>query len=135
MFNKLKRDLQRFMIGRYGNDQLNTFIYVIVILIFFLTLFYRNNTVLAWIYFFGFAILILRSLSKNRAQRQKENRIFLKLTKPFRSRFSILRSNLKDKDHRYYICPQCNAKVRIPSGHGKVAITCPHCRHEFTKRS
>ena len=29
------------------------------------------------------------------------------------------------------ICPNCQKKLRLPSGKGRVRITCPACRHEF----
>jgi len=134
MLRQLKNDLRRFMIGRYGNDALNNFIFGILLIIFIVQLFY-GNLILQWIYAILVVIMLFRALSKRRAKRSNENRIFLKLTRPIRSKVKIIYLNLTDKGHRYYICPQCNAKVRIPSGHGKVAVTCPHCRHEFTKRS
>ena len=134
MLKQLKNDYIRFMMGRYGNDELNMFIFGILLIILIVQLF-GNNLILQWIYAILLTITLFRALSKKRVNRSKENRIYLKLTQPIRSRIRILYLNLTDKGHRYYICPQCNAKVRIPSGHGKVAVTCPHCRHEFTKRS
>ena len=134
MLRQLRNDLQRFMIGRYGNDALNSFIFGVLLVIFVVQFFY-TNLILQWVYAILIVITLYRSLSKKRSQRSNENRVFLKLTRPIRTRFNILYLNLTDKGHRYYICPQCNAKVRIPSGHKRVAITCPHCRHEFTKRS
>lgn len=134
MLNKFKYDLQRFMIGRYGNDDLNQLIFGILIVVFVIQLFSRS-LILQWIYAILVVIMLYRALSKKRSKRSSENRIFLKLTRPIRSRVRIIYLNLTDKGHRYYICPQCNAKVRIPSGHGRVSVTCPHCRHEFTKRS
>ena len=39
------------------------------------------------------------------------------------------------KNYRFYKCPQCKQKVRVPKGRGKICITCPKCRTEFVKKS
>lgn len=131
---KLRRELQRFMIGRYGSDMLNTVILYALFVILILNLFFRS-TLLNWIYAIGLILYFLRFFSKNRVKRKRENQLFMRGIKPLRSRFQLMKHQLSDRNHKYYLCPQCNTKVRIPSGHGKVAITCPSCRHEFTKRS
>lgn len=40
-----------------------------------------------------------------------------------------------DKEHRIFRCPDCNQRVRVPRGRGKIEITCPRCGHVFIKRS
>lgn len=45
-------------------------------------------------------------------------------------------SNMRsDKDHRIFRCPNCDQRVRVPRGRGKIEITCPRCSHRFVKRS
>ena len=39
------------------------------------------------------------------------------------------------KIYRFYSCPNCAQKVRVPKGKGKICITCPKCKTEFVKRS
>lgn len=134
MFQRFQRDLQRMMIGRYGNDELNTTLFGLSLGVWILSWFIRS-WILSNLYALLILIVILRSWSKNIPQRKNENRAYLKLIWPIRSRLSVFSLNRKDRSHKYYVCPQCNAKVRIPSGHGKVSVTCPHCRHVFTKRS
>lgn len=36
---------------------------------------------------------------------------------------------------RFYFCPQCGQKLRIPSGRGNVNITCPKCHRIFSAKS
>jgi len=131
---KLRRELQRFMIGRYGSDTLNTVLIYILFVVLILNVFLRSD-ILNWIYAIGLILYFFRFFSKNRVKRKRENQQFVKMIKPLRSRFQLWQHQRTDRHHKYYLCPQCNTKVRIPSGHGKVAITCPSCRHEFIKRS
>jgi len=136
LFLQLMNAYQRMMMGRYGSDQLNFFLIIVSFIISLLnSIFFKNNQILNIISYMLLLGAILRSLSKKIAQRRKENRLYMKWTKWFKTRFTIIKGNLTDKEHRYYICPQCNKKVRVPSGRGKISITCPNCRHEFSKRS
>jgi len=82
MLNRLKSFLQ----GRYGNDQLNIFLIILgCVTTLLLTLlvpsrFYYLRSLGSVIYL----IALLRALSKNFPQRQKENAKFLELSEPWR---------------------------------------------------
>ena len=39
------------------------------------------------------------------------------------------------KMYAFFRCPDCDQRVRVPRGRGKIAITCPKCRREFIKRT
>jgi predicted RNA-binding Zn-ribbon protein involved in translation (DUF1610 family) len=131
---KLRREFQRSMIGRYGSDTLNTVLIYTLFVVLIMNVFLRSD-ILNWIYAIGLILYFFRFFSKNRVKRKRENQQFVKMIKPLRSRFQLWQHQRADRHHKYYLCPQCNTKVRIPSGRGKVAITCPSCRHEFIKRS
>jgi len=135
MIQRFKLSWIRFMRGRYGDDGLNRFIMIVLYTLIFISLFYRKNSPLYWVFFVGIMVYYFRFFSRNISQRRKENNFFINLIRPIRSRWIVLKKNINDRNHKVFICPQCNGKVRIPKGHGKVAITCPYCRHEFTKRS
>ncbi len=37
--------------------------------------------------------------------------------------------------YKYFNCPNCNQKVRVPKGKGKIEITCPKCRTTFIRKT
>ncbi len=129
--------LQRFMYGRYGNDQLNLFLVICgCITTLLLTLFVPRE--LYYLRSLGtvlYIVALVRSLSKNHEKRRRENAKFLEISKPWRAFIMKKMGQYQDKDHRYYNCPQCHRTLRVPKGRGKINITCPHCAKQFKKRT
>ena len=135
MLDKIKNSLYRFMAGRYGTDSLNNFLLfaaIAVMLINMLTLRSPFVNLLADALIF---LSLFRTLSHNIWKRQKENIKYMELTRPVRSRFSLIKKNASDKEHKYFSCPHCHQTVRVPRGHGKIEITCPRCKSTFERKS
>lgn len=135
MLDKIKNSLYRFMAGRYGTDSLNNFLLfaaIAVMLINMLTLRSPFVNLLADALIF---LSLFRTLSRNIWKRQKENIKYMELTRPIRSRFSLIKKNASDKEHKYFSCPHCHQTVRVPRGHGKIEITCPRCKSTFERKS
>ena len=130
MMDKIKR----FMLGRYGNDQLNLAIVIVGCL---LTIFlsFLNNPYIRYIGLIPYILAAVRFFSKDRAKRQQENMKFLKFIAPYQKIAITKLTQLQDKDHRYYACPQCRRTLRVPKGRGKIKISCPHCGKEFIKKT
>ncbi|WP_230399005.1 zinc-ribbon domain-containing protein [Novisyntrophococcus fermenticellae] len=132
--DKLRRKLQDFMAGRYGMDQLGRFTMYVSIIALLISLFAGNN----WFYLIALVLLITtyaRMFSKNHSSRYAENNKYLEWKEKFFSFFRGGARQAKDKDHRYFRCPNCNQKVRVPKGKGTISIRCPKCQHEFIKRT
>jgi len=36
-------------------------------------------------------------------------------------------------DHRTVRCPECSQKLRVPTGKGRITVTCPRCSHRFDR--
>lgn len=129
----MREKLQRFMAGRYGSDQLNKFLFIVILVILIASFFVGRG----WLYFIGLGLLIYayyRMLSRNIAARYKENEGYLRLSGKVRNFFAVKKSHFSQrKNYRFYRCPKCGQQVRVPKGKGHIRITCPKCRAEFDK--
>ncbi len=126
--------IRNFLSGRYGNDQLNVFLFIFgCVLTFILSL--LRIPYIGLISYIPYGFAIFRMLSKNFVKRQKENARFLTLSEPWRKFLKEKFRQFQDKDHRYFRCPKCNRTLRVPKGRGKIKISCPHCNKEFVKRT
>ena len=130
----IRNAISRLMCGRYGRDELGGFLLLLYFLLYVLSLF-TSSRPLAWVAL-GFMLLFLfRALSRNFSRRREENARFLKLAKPLLDRFRLLRTRLRDKDHRYFKCPSCGQQLRVPRGKGKINVTCRNCGAVFQEKS
>lgn len=126
---------RKFMAGRYGADQLTVAVLVLYAVLYLLSQLTRSIW-LFWIAVIVFAICVFRMFSRNTSQRYKENMAFLRWWNPVASWFRKVKYSVRDhKVYRYYKCPNCSNRLRVPRGKGKIQITCPVCRTEFIKKT
>lgn len=126
--------IQRFMYGRYGNDQLNWFLLVFYLVLYVLA----SITELSLIYLLANVSIFLaffRTLSRNISRRREENAKFMKVAAPAIRWFKLRSTMAKDKEHRYFKCPNCGQQLRVPKGKGKVTITCRSCGVSFEEKT
>ena len=125
---KLSSGLRRFMEGRYGTDKLNMVILgIALVIVVVYSFFVRSPLVRLILWALSYALMIwaiFRCFSRNTYKRYEENRKFLRLCE-----------QVKDREHRYFNCPRCRQRVRVPRGKGKISITCPKCREKFVKKT
>lgn len=127
--------LRKFMMGRYGPDQLGLALMVVYLILIFLAPI-TGFWILRLIALAILALCLFRMLSRNTTQRYGENLKFLAFWNPMKGWFQKQRVRLKDsKTHRYYKCPNCKNTLRVPRGKGKIQITCPVCHAEFIKKT
>ena len=130
----IRNAIQRFMYGRYGNDQLNLFLMVTYLLLYVAFLFTR----LALLYWVSFALLfvtLFRMLSRNTVRRRAENAKFMRAAGPLLSWLRLRRTIRRDKEHVYFKCPSCGQQLRVPRGKGKITVTCRGCGASFQEKS
>lgn len=141
----MKERLRKFMVGRYGADELNRFLticgWVLLLAGFVLSSIQKNTTQIlgSLMVTLSWALLIwsiFRTLSKNTQKRASENYQYFVYKNEVVSWWKQRKTRWQDrKVHRYFRCPQCRATVRVPKGKGKIRITCPHCKNQFVKNS
>lgn len=126
--------LSRLMAGRYGTDQLNTtliFLYVALYLISILT----RWTVLYWVALVVVFVTLFRAFSRQVERRRAENIRFLQLVRPLQRRLKNFSTRLRDRDHRYFRCPNCKQQMRVPRGKGRITVHCRSCGATFEEKS
>lgn len=130
----MRERIARFMAGRYGMDSLSRFLNFVVIALLILSVFR-----VPYVYIAALVLLVInyfRIFSRNTGKRYAENEKFLAATYKIRQKFALSRQHMQQRRYyRFYRCPQCRQKVRVPKGKGRICITCPKCRHEFVKVS
>ncbi len=131
---------RRFMYGRYGNDQLGNLILVIALIFGVVTIFVGGLTDLVFILlqYICLAFWAMRAFSRNIYRRRLENQKFLIAWNGFKRRFSGVSNafaRMKDREHRYFKCPKCKSRLRVPRGRGEITVTCPKCKNRFDKKS
>ena len=126
--DKVRASFARFMSGRYGADQLSMAQVIAALVISILGSFFGarmvamvlSDALLIWAFF--------RMLSKDRYRRAHENEVYLSKTEGVRRGITEWLNRVKNgKKYRYFTCPKCKQRLRVPRGVGKIELTCPKC--------
>lgn len=147
----MKEKLRRFMAGRYGADQLNRFLSILIlvfcgVMLVLQAIATRQETVstamsvalriLTALLWASLIFSVFRMFSKNYAKRSEENKKYLAIKYKITSKFNLIKRQIKDRKlYKYFSCPQCGKTLRVPKGKGKVRVTCPNCANSFIKES
>jgi len=130
----IRQHLTRFMIGRYGMDQLNIFL-IVTYLVLYVVFLVTRLWVLDWIVLVLLFVAMFRSLSRDIPRRQAENTRFLQMVRPTMRKLHTFRTRMKDREHRYFKCPNCGQQMRVPRGKGRITVHCRTCGATFEEKS
>ena len=127
---KLIHKIQKFMIGRYGIDELYQALFKVYLVALVFDLF-LNHIFLTSLELLLIFIMFYRAFSKNIPARRKENAAYLKFKKKLFLPFVNIKRNIQDKEHIYKRCPKCKTVLMLPlpRKRGIKRATCPHCKH------
>ena len=132
---RMNSNMQRFMVGRHGADEFGRFISAATLVCLVLSIITKWRL----FYWVGLGLIFytyFRMFSRNIPKRYAENQKFLTLRYKTISKWNLMKKHwAESKTHRFFKCPQCKQKVRVPKGRGKICITCPKCKTEFVKKS
>ena len=79
---------------------------------------------------------IIRCFSKKISKRESELDAFISMEDRRKENAALRKQKWTDrKTHRYFRCKYCDTVFRVPKGKGKVRITCPGCREQYTKKT
>ena len=126
--------LRKLMYGRYGSDHLSFFLLFLYVVLIFISALPH----MAWVSWLALAVLLwnlFRMFSRRIDRRRAENARFLALFGPIIRWFKMRRTIHRDKDHRYFKCPNCGQYLRVPRGTGKITVNCRNCGASFEARS
>jgi len=137
--------------GRYGNDSLNQALSVVGAVFLFLSMLFRQgaaSTVLMLISLALFVTVLVRMFSRDFQRRSAENARFLAWWNKVRAGWNNLRTGTRRarparsnptfaerRKYKYFVCPQCAQRLRVPRGKGKVRVTCTRCGNKFELKS
>ena len=132
---KIRAAFSRFMSGRYGTDQLNNAM-LWTALIMTLIGSIAKLTILSLMADALLIVMFIRMFSKDRYKRQHENQVFLQRTYKITKAVTEWANRMKNsKKYRYFTCPKCKKRLRVPRGVGNITITCKGCGNKFDKKA
>ena len=132
--NRMANGLRSFMAGRYGTDQLNTALMIAYLALYLISIL-SGWSILYWVALVLVLVTLFRCLSRQIDRRRAEDAKFLQLVRPVRRKFKNMMARIRDKDHRYFKCPNCKQQMRVPRGKGRITVHCRSCGATFEEKS
>lgn len=135
IWQKIKASFRKFMTGRHGADELS-----LALLIFgLISSLFASFTGLGVLSLLGMAAYIwsmIRMFSRNNEKRHNENQKYLNFKKNFTGNAKQSWVRLRNsKQYKYFKCPQCHSRLRLPRKVGEVTVTCGKCKHAFKQKA
>lgn len=135
-WDKLKYKMMNFMQGRYGGaDRLNRVLLYGALVVLVLNLFFGSALLeILCLAMYGWGLF--RTFSKKHGARYRENQKFeqlwFKATTSVRQFWVRLKNS---KQYKYFTCPKCKSRLKLPRGVGKVTVTCGKCGEKIRKKA
>ena len=133
--DKIKAGIMRFMTGRHGADEFSLALLIAGLALSLLgsiTRFFVLD-LLGWaLYIYA----LFRMFSRNNAKRFAENAKFKSVWTGSIStvkQFFVRMKNMRK--FKYFKCPECHARLRLPRKVGEVTVTCGKCHHAFKQKA
>ena len=134
-FDKLKAGIQRVMAGRHGADEFSLALLIAGLVLSIL----GSLTHLGLLALLSLALYIysmFRMFSRDHAKRYAENQKYLSIvhgSSGSARQFFVRLRNIRK--YKYFKCPECHARLRLPRKVGEVTVTCGKCHHAFKQKA
>lgn len=126
--------IQRLMVGRYGGDQLSVFLLALYLVLYLISAF-LHSAILSTLSMLLALWCIFRMFSRRIDKRRAENAKFMAVAGPAIRWVKLRRTIHRDKEHRYFKCPNCGQQLRAPRGKGKITVNCRNCGVSFEEKT
>ena len=129
----IRNAIQRFMYGRYGNDQLNVglmVLYLVLYLLYWLT----GADLLYWVSMVVLFTALFRLLSRSHAKRRAENAKFLQAVVPL-LKCTAAPHHSPGQGALLLQVSQLRPAAPGARGKGKITVTCRSCGAVFEEKS
>lgn len=134
-FGRMALRMAQFMQGRYGADSLSNGLAAVGIISLLLSI-VPFLDFFSWIALIALLTAVARSLSRNFAQRQRENEAYERvISKPRRMYHLAKKAWANRATTKYFRCKHCGQVLSIPRGKGTLRVVCPKCKTEVQKKS
>lgn len=134
----MRQRLAKWMMVRNGMDALNRLLSVLTLILLIVSMFVHGYAArILWsLAVVGLIVIYFRMLSRNVYRRQQENGAYLrqkyKITSAWRG--AVDRWHQRH-DYRFFKCPACRTRLRVPRGKGKINIVCRKCGTSFQRKT
>lgn len=133
--DKIKAWFQRLMAGRHGADEFSLAMLIAGIalsIIGSLTHFGLLSLLSLALYIYA----LFRMFSTNHEKRYAENQKYLSIVHGSSGSVRQFFVRLKNiRKYKYFKCPQCHSRLRLPRKVGEVTVTCGNCHHAFKQKA
>jgi DNA-directed RNA polymerase subunit RPC12/RpoP len=127
--------LKKLMAGRYGCDQLSVALIALSCLP-ILAAGFSGRTRITCLAYIPLGLCLYRALSRQLQKRRLENDRFMMSLSRMDFFIKEVSGKIRDlKNYKYFRCPNCGQKLRVPRGKGTVKVICFHCHTEFKKKT
>ena len=131
----MRERFYRFMVGRYGADQLSRFLSYVALGLIVINFFVKTD-ILWYLAVILIVIQYYRTFSRQIEKRRRENAWYLRKTYALRNGFKNWRDRRsQSKDYVFFRCSACKSMLRVPRGKGKIRVTCRKCGNVFERRT
>lgn len=132
ILEKLKNGINALMSGRHGADEFSMALLIVGLALSIISSITRLG-ILSIIGLALYAYAIYRMFSKNHEKRYAENQKYLSFIHGTVKQFFVRLKN--SRKYKYFKCPQCHSRLRLPRKVGEVTITCGKCHHAFKQKA